>query len=159
MTTQLRATDRVVDLAGRLLTEVDRLAEDLTGEILGGEHAYAESTPTGREQLRAMVRDNLSTLFAALQGRPTTLEAPRAAGRLKATQGIPLAALLHAYRLAGRFVWDRLLATAVDEQSTVQLLHMASDIWAAVDDYSSAAADASGPPSRNSHVATPRPGA
>ncbi|MER6566233.1 helix-turn-helix domain-containing protein [Streptomyces sp. NPDC001093] len=142
MTTQLRATDRVVDLAGRLLTEVDRLAEDLTGEILGGEHAYAESTPTGREQLRAMVRDNLSTLFAALQGRPTTLEAPRAAGRLKAAQGIPLAALLHAYRLAGRFVWDRLLATAVDEQSTVQLLHMASDIWAAVDDYSSAAADA-----------------
>ncbi|MGJ5749627.1 PucR family transcriptional regulator [Streptomyces puniciscabiei] len=142
MTTQPRADDRFVRLVGRLLAEVDRLAEDLTDEILGGEHAYTESTLLGREQLRAVVRDNLTTMFAALQGRPTTLQAPRAAGRLKAAQGIPLAALLHAYRLAGRFVWDRLLAAAVDEESTVQLLHMASGIWAAIDDYSSAAADA-----------------
>ncbi|MGW7821441.1 PucR family transcriptional regulator [Streptomyces puniciscabiei] len=142
MTTQPRAGDRFVHLVGRLLAEVDRLAEDLTDEILGGEHSYAESTLLGREQLRTVVRDNLTTLFAALQGRPTTLQAPRAAGRLKAAQGIPLAALLHAYRLAGRFVWDRLLAAAVDEESTVQLLHMASGIWAAIDDYSSAAADA-----------------
>ncbi|MFF4958756.1 PucR family transcriptional regulator [Streptomyces sp. NPDC001222] len=142
MTTQLRAGDRVVELVGRLLTEVDRLAEDLTDKILGGEHSYAESTLPGRDQLRAVVRDNLSTMFAALQGRPRTLEAPRAAGRLKAEQGIPLAALLHAYRLAGRFIWDRLLAMAVDEESMVQLLHMASDMWAAIDDYSGAAADA-----------------
>lgn len=142
VTTQLRAADRVVELVGRLLTEVDRLAEDLTDEILGGEHSYAESTLLAREQLRSLVRDNLTTMFASLQGRPTTLEAPRAAGRLKAAQGIPLAALLHAYRLAGRFIWDRLLAAAVDEESTVELLHMASDIWAAIDDYSSAAADA-----------------
>ncbi|MFE7955831.1 PucR family transcriptional regulator [Streptomyces sp. NPDC057413] len=142
MTPQLKAGDRVVALVGALLADVDRLADDLTDRILGGEHAYAESTPLGREQLRAVVRDNLATMFTALQGRPTTLQAPRAAGRLKAEQGIPLAALLHAYRLAGRFIWDRLLAAAVDEQSTVQLLHMASDMWAAIDDYSSAAADA-----------------
>ncbi|MFF9817567.1 PucR family transcriptional regulator [Streptomyces sp. NPDC014006] len=142
MTPQLRAGGRVVELVGRLLTEVDRLAEDLTDQILGGEHAYAESTLLGRAQLRAVVRDNLSTMFTALQGRPTTLDAPRAAGRLKAEQGIPLAALLHAYRLAGRFIWDRLLAVAVDEESTVQLLHLASDMWAAIDDYSGAAADA-----------------
>jgi DNA-binding CsgD family transcriptional regulator len=142
VTPQLRAGDRVVGLVGRLLTEVDRLAEDLTDEIRGSEHSYAESTLIGRDQLRAVVRDNLSTIFTALQGRPATLEAPRAAGRLKAEQGIPLAALLHAYRLAGRFIWDRLLAAAVDEESTVQLLHLASDMWAAIDDYSSAAADA-----------------
>ncbi|MEV0976196.1 helix-turn-helix domain-containing protein [Streptomyces sp. NPDC049915] len=142
MTPQLRAGERVVELVGRLLTEVDRLAEDLTDQILGGEHAYAESTLLGRAQLLAVVRDNLSTMFTALQGRPTTLDAPRAAGRLKAEQGIPLAALLHAYRLAGRFIWDRLLAVAVDEESTVQLLHLASDMWAAIDDYSGAAADA-----------------
>ncbi|WP_146075330.1 CdaR family transcriptional regulator [Streptomyces sp. Ru71] len=142
MPTQLKAGDRVVAQVGRLLSEVDRLAEDLTEEILGGEHAYAESTLLGRDRLRAAVRDNLATLFTALQGRPTTLDAPRAAGRMKAEQGIPLAALLHAYRLAGRFIWDRLLSGAVDEESTAQLLHMASDIWVAVDEYSSAADDA-----------------
>ncbi|MFE3323738.1 PucR family transcriptional regulator [Streptomyces sp. NPDC059176] len=140
MTTQLGG-DRVVELVGRLLTEVDRLADELTDRIVGGEHSYAEAL-LDRHQLRTTVHDNLHTLLTALQGRPTTLEAPRAAGRLKAEQGIPLAALLHAYRLAGRFIWDRLLTVAVDEESTNQLLHTASDVWAAIDDYSGAAADA-----------------
>ncbi|WP_314173874.1 PucR family transcriptional regulator [Streptomyces winkii] len=141
MKPQLRPNDQAIELIGGLLTEAGRLAEDLTDEILGGEESYAESTLLSRDQLRTVVRDNLSTMFLALQGRPTTADAPRAAGRLKAEQGIPLEALLHAYRMAGRFLWDRLVNTAVDKQSTVQLLHMASDIWTVIDDYSSVAAD------------------
>ncbi|MCX5188870.1 MULTISPECIES: hypothetical protein [Streptomyces] len=83
------------------------------------------------EQLRAPAHDNLCTLLAALKhgGVPTSMDAPRAAGRLKAEQGIPLAALLHAFRLGGRFIWDRLLAMALGKDSAAWLLHRASDIW------------------------------
>jgi hypothetical protein len=70
------------------------------------------------------------------------MDAPRAAGRLKAEQGIPLAALLHAFRLGGRFIWDRLLAMALGKDSAAWLLHRASDIWLIIDECSSAAAEA-----------------
>ncbi|MDI2124829.1 PucR family transcriptional regulator [Yinghuangia seranimata] len=138
-----RATDdRMAAVFGLLLAEVDPLADALTAEILDGEWAYAESTLLDRGQLRGAVHDNLRALLSTYLGQPPDLDAPRAAGRLKAEQGIPLAALLHAYRLAGRFIWDRLLAVAVDQDSTSELLHMASDMWVAIDEYSSAAAEA-----------------
>ncbi|GJF22669.1 PucR family transcriptional regulator [Streptomyces sp. HO565] len=131
-------------LLGRLLDSVDALTEELTAEILSGEHSYAESTLLRPERLRSTVHDNLCTLLTAVRdgGGATNLDAPRAAGRLKAEQGIPVAALLHAFRLAGRFVWDRLLAMALDEDSTTWLLHRASDIWGIIDECSSAAAQA-----------------
>jgi hypothetical protein len=141
VTTESRTDEHTALLVGRLLGEVDTLTDELTAEIMGGELAYGEGAPIDREQLRTAVRDNLSTLLAALQGRPATLEAARAAGRLKAEHGIPLAALLHAYRMAGRFVWDRLLALTTDAESPARLLTVASRIWGAIDDYSGAAAE------------------
>ncbi|MFD4511033.1 PucR family transcriptional regulator [Streptomyces sp. NPDC058464] len=141
--TTLLADECMAELLDRLLDSVDPLTEELTAEIVDGEHSYAESTQLSHEQLRTAVHDNLRTLLTALRGgAPTDLDAPRAAGRLKAGQGIPLAALLHAYRMAGRFIWDRLLAMALDDDSATQLLHRASDIWAVIDECSSAAAEA-----------------
>lgn len=128
-------------LVGRLLGEVDPLADELTEQIFSGESAYVESAAS-RELVRAAVRDNLRTVLMALSGEPVTLEAPREAGRLKAELGIPLAAVLHAYRLGGRFIWDRLLAAAISSDLTEELLRIASDIWAVIDEQSSAAADA-----------------
>jgi hypothetical protein len=128
-------------LVGRLLSDVDTLTAELTAEIMDGELAYGEGTSISRDQLRTAVRDNLSTLLTALQGHPTTLDAARAAGRLKAERGIPLSALLHAYRMAGRYIWDRLLTLATDEESPARLLTVASRIWGAIDDYSGAAVE------------------
>ncbi|MGP3926778.1 PucR family transcriptional regulator [Streptomyces sp. 8N616] len=144
MTTPPSADARMTDLLDRLLGSVDSLTDDLTAEILNGEHSYAESTLLSHEQLRTAVHDNLCTLLMALKngGVPTNMDAPRAAGRLKAEQGIPLAALLHAFRLAGRFIWDRLLAMALDQDSASWLLHRASDVWLIIDECSSAAAEA-----------------
>lgn len=144
MTTLLGSDACMTHLLDRLLSSVDSLTDDLTAEILSGEHSYAESTLLSHEQLRTAVHDNLCTLLTAVRngGVPTNMDAPRAAGRLKAEQGIPVAALLHAFRLAGRFIWDRLLAMALDEDSTTWLLHRASDIWVIIDECSSAAAEA-----------------
>ncbi|WP_316525486.1 PucR family transcriptional regulator [Kitasatospora brasiliensis] len=142
MSTPLTSDRHVAELVRSLLGAVDPLADALTAEIFSGEYSYAESTLLSRDQLRDVVLENLRTLLAALQGEPMTLDAPRAAGRLKAEQGIPLDALLHAYRLAGRFVWDRLLAAAGGAGAAAQLVPMASDIWMMIDEYSGAAAEA-----------------
>ncbi|MEU9204111.1 helix-turn-helix domain-containing protein [Streptomyces sp. NPDC048332] len=142
MVAELEKDERVAELVGRLLADLGRLSDELTAEIMSGEHVYGERALLDEERLRAVVRDNLRTLLTTLQGGPATLDAPRAAGRLKAEHGIPLAALLHAYRTAGRFVWDRLRALTDDEEIAATLLPIASGLWAAIDSYSSAAADA-----------------
>ncbi|MBN0049250.1 helix-turn-helix domain-containing protein [Streptomyces actuosus] len=141
-TTHIASESRVAGLVTRLLGGVDPLADGLTERILASELAYAANTDLTHEQLRGAVQDNLRTLLAALQGQPMNLDAARAAGRLKAEQGIPLAALLHAFRLAGRYIWDRLLASARDEGIATELLPVASDIWLVIDEFSGAAADA-----------------
>jgi hypothetical protein len=88
------------------------------------------------------VRDNLRVVLLALRGEPITLDAARAAGQLKAELGIPLAAVLHAYRLGGRFIWDRLLSAAQASGCATELLPVASEIWMVIDEASSAAAEA-----------------
>jgi hypothetical protein len=143
MATMTTADARVVALVDGLLRDVDVLADDLTNEILTGDYSYAESTLLTYKQLRESVFDNLQAILLAVRGgKPTPLEAARAAGRLKADQGIPLAALLHAFRIGGRFIWDRVLISAVDPEAATSLLHKASDVWAAVDECSGAAAEA-----------------
>lgn len=133
---------RAAMLVGSLLGAVDPLADELTDEIFEAEQAYSEHELNGYEQVRSAVRNNLRTLLTALAGDPVSLDAAREAGRLKAELGIPLAALLHAYRLGGRFIWDRLLSAADDEGRATELLHIASDVWLIIDEHSSAAADA-----------------
>jgi len=143
MTTVLDAGARVTALVDGLLEDVDTLADELTAEILAGDHSYAESTLLTYKQLRESVHDNLRTILMGVRGgMPTTMEAAQAAGRLKAEQGIPLTALLHAFRLGGRFIWDRVLTTAVDPETANLLLHKASHVWAAIDECSGAAAEA-----------------
>jgi hypothetical protein len=135
-------TARTAGLVGGLLGAVDPLADELTDLIFESERAYSDHERQSHAQIRGAVRNNLRTLLAALDGNAVSLDAAREAGRLKAELGIPLAALLHAYRLGGRFIWDRLLVAAGDEGRATELLHLASDIWLIIDEHSSAAADA-----------------
>jgi hypothetical protein len=142
MQPRLVSEPQVAALVAQLLGAVDPLVDELTESIFLSEAAYTENGRLTHDQLRGAVRDNLRTLLAALRGNPMSLDAAIAAGRLKAGQGIPLAALLHAYRLAGRFIWERLLAAAEEAGCATELLPVASDIWLIIDEFSSAAADA-----------------
>nr|WP_296769826.1 helix-turn-helix domain-containing protein [Rhodococcus sp. (in: high G+C Gram-positive bacteria)] len=130
------------ELAAPLMDEVDALAEELVRRILAAEHAYLESTLLSREQLLDACTSNLTEMIADLAGiRSIRLDAAREAGRLKAEQGVPLAALLHAFRLGGRLVWESLM-TRSDDDAPRALLEMAAQVWALVDVCSDAAAEA-----------------
>ena len=130
------------ELAAPLLDGVEKMADELVRRILSAEHAYAESTLLSPDQLRGACLANITEMIVDLAGeRPVDLDAARAAGRLKAEQGVPLAALLHAFRLGGRLIWEELM-TRSDGDASRTLLGMAAQVWALVDVCSDAAAEA-----------------
>ncbi|MFC9552763.1 PucR family transcriptional regulator [Rhodococcus sp. NPDC056960] len=130
------------DLLGSMLESVEQLSEELVARILSAEHGYVEATLLTPEQLYAACVDNLEAMLGNLSGSaPIRLEAARAAGQLKAEQGVPLAALLHAFRLGGRLIWDELMNRS-EGRATNALLDMAAQVWALVDVYSDSAAEA-----------------
>jgi hypothetical protein len=134
----------VAEIGLRLLDRVDDLTVELTEVIRQAEPFYGASGVVPVEDLRASVRDNLVHILSQLSGRPQPgFEAPRATGRRRAEQGVPLPVILHAYRVAGTFIWSAILAEAAkDEVATSALLQAASELWLIVDDRSGAVTDA-----------------
>lgn len=131
-------------VARTLLAQVDDLTAELVGRIRTGDHAYAESTALTDTELGSVVRDNLVAVLGQLSGSiGRRLQPATVVGRFKAELGVPLAAVLHAYRLAGRLLWERALVTATDKSLDV-LPQLGSEMWRIIDDYSGAAADAYG---------------
>ncbi|MFI8565434.1 PucR family transcriptional regulator [Rhodococcus sp. NPDC078407] len=140
--TEIELHPSPTELAATMLDGVDDLASELVRRILGAEHAYLESTLLTPEQLYEAARSNLASMLGKLSGRaPMQLESAQTAGRLKAEQGVPLAALLHAFRLGGRLLWDELMMRS-DGRASHALLDMAAQVWALVDVYSDEAAEA-----------------
>lgn len=130
------------DLAGALLDSLPELSEALTEKIVVAESSYLASTTLTRDELYVTCRDNLGAMLDRLAGRgPVRLDAAQAAGRLKAESGVPLAALLHAFRLGGRMIWEQLM-THADGRGTRALLDTAAQLWDLVDICSDAAAEA-----------------
>ena len=123
-----------------LVDSVDALAEGVVDQILAGENAYAEN-PMSRELLYSIVNENISALLATLAGTTDSLAAARRAGRIKAEHGIPMASLLHAYRLAGLQLWDEMMARSVGTKRAEVLLHLSSDVWGIIDRFSGAAVE------------------
>ncbi len=123
-----------------LVDSVDSLAEGVVDQILAGENEYAEN-PMSRELLYSIVNENISALLATLAGTTDSLAAARRAGRIKAEHGIPMASLLHAYRLAGLQLWEEMMARSVGTQRTEVLLHLSSDVWGIIDRFSGAAVE------------------
>ena len=128
------------ELFEELLNDVPALTSRVVTGIRAGEHAYLEAA-LREEALHEIVSENLYALLATLAGTLDSLDAPRKAGRLKAELGIPMASLLHAYRLAGLTLWDEMVARAEGTAASEALLHVSSEVWGILDVFSTVAAD------------------
>jgi len=115
---------------------VDRIVR----QIFDNDAAYQQSEISS-EGLREIVADNISALLAELGGGRGSLAPARSAGRAKAESGIPMASLLHAYRLAGIEVLRAISVEATAAGETAVVLDTVETLWDVVDRYSSAAAD------------------
>jgi PucR C-terminal helix-turn-helix domain/GGDEF-like domain len=134
----------VAAIGERLLGRVDELAAELTEVIRQAEPFYRAEGLVPVDDLRASIRDNLGHILSQLSNHPLPgLEPPRATGRRRAEQGVPLPVVLHAYRVAGKFIWAAVLAEAAgDEAATTALLHAGSELWLIIDNHSGSVTDA-----------------
>lgn len=141
----VRGTDvdpEVRALSRRLLPEADqlglRIAERLREEI----PFYAENPVLGFDEVVASCADNVRHILGRLAGElDVSLDRPRLTGTTRADQGAPYAAVLQAFRIGGRFIWETLVERAEPEARDVLLL-AAADIWAVTDDLAASVTDA-----------------
>lgn len=128
-------------LAAALADSVEALTDVLVGRIAAADPSYGESGLLTADQLYRTCLENLTAVIEALSGTgPLRLQPARAAGRLKAEQGIPVASLLHAYRLGGRLIWEELTNWSAGP-GDARLHELATRLWELVDLYSDAAVE------------------
>ena len=128
-------TSRLVDLAPLLLEQLDAMTDRMVDVLSRTEPAYRDLIAGSEEELRRSTRDNLEHGLLALVGAPVAdrpaLHGAREIGRRRAAQGIPLEAVLRAYRLGGQVTWEALLkvsALAGGRHDTL-LLQVAGTVW------------------------------
>ncbi|MER5837208.1 helix-turn-helix domain-containing protein [Streptomyces sp. NPDC002130] len=140
---------RVLHRSARvLLDDLPDLTDRLLAVLREQEPAYRcsledDHAATWQEVYRSL-RYSVTSL---LDPRGTREAAHRCTWRIgvtRAEQGLPLDALLHAFRLGGSLVWQRLVEeTTRSEPEDIRLLvHVATDVWNFVDEHCTLVADA-----------------
>ena len=131
-----------------LMTRVDVLADRLVAALDAEEHGYRATGSVPPEELHRSCRDNilavLQILGDAIPSGMDVLEAPRAAGRRRARQRLPLDAVLDSFRIGGRVIWQDLAgeARSCGPAATDAVLDAATSVWEVVDRVSSEVAEA-----------------
>lgn len=132
----------LVDLAPLLLGQLDAMTDRVLDVLARTEPAYRDflaGSAGSEEELRRTTRDNLEHGLLALVGAPVPdrpfLHGARETGRRRAGQGVPLEAVLRAYRLGGQVTWEALLAVSAQAggRHDTLLLQVAGTIWRAND--------------------------
>ncbi|MGW0912658.1 PucR family transcriptional regulator [Streptomyces sp. NPDC002784] len=140
---------RVLHRAARsLLDDLPDLTEHLVGLIQEQETAYrtaleCDYAGTWQEVHRSL-RHSVLSLLDPRGNRDAARRCSWKIGVRRAEQGVPLDALLHAFRLGGSLVWQRLVEeTSRTAPEDVRLLvHVATDMWNFVDEHCTLVADA-----------------
>ncbi|MBB5908623.1 PucR family transcriptional regulator [Actinoalloteichus hymeniacidonis] len=133
--------------AAVLLGELDELTDRLVGSLREQESAYRAAV-VDPDELWQEVHESLENNVRAFLRPKETRESARLCswriGAQRAEQGMPLDALLHAFRLGGRIVWQGLVETATrrEPEQAHLLVHVAADVWNFVDEHSGLIAEA-----------------
>ncbi len=136
-------------LTTAMLEDLDALADRLTLMVLRAEPSYAElgvSAPDAlRENLRANLERGVQLLGGFIPDGVDPNDTSRDTGRKRAREGVPLEAVLHAYRLGGQVIWEGLLSTSRDRfrgRYDRELLDASGWGWRVIDAGSAALVDA-----------------
>ena len=127
---------RIVAVCQELLDQLEVFTLEVVHLIRQEEPYYVEVITM--RQLVDSVRPNVVGLLQSVMSNETnTLAAPRRTGRTRAEQQVPLAIVLHAYRLGALHIWNSLVKRCGDDQRVSRaLLDSASALWTALDVYS-----------------------
>ncbi|MGQ0465809.1 MAG: PucR family transcriptional regulator [Sporichthyaceae bacterium] len=131
---------RVAALGRALLTRSDEIGAEMAHQILATVPAYAGGALVSPDVLRASCVEQSHAILQAVGNDPGVFATrARAIGRSRAAAGVPLTAVMDAFRLGGRLIWSELsaLALAEDEPAPV-LVRAATDMWAVLDAFTHA---------------------
>jgi hypothetical protein len=126
--------ERIAAVAGRVEAELDDLVERITAAI----HEEIPTYRTGlvpRDDLRHSVLRNIQALLVGLAERrvPRTdeVEIRRELGTRRALQGLPVDAVIQAYHVGYRELWQTLVRAVPDDEpeTATQLLQAATLVW------------------------------
>jgi hypothetical protein len=126
---------RLTELAPLLLDQLDAMTDRMIEVLLRTEPAYRDVLAHREEEMRESTRGNLEQglhlLIGAASGNErTSLREARDVGRRRAAQGIPLEAVLRAYRLGGQVTWEALLEVSRrSNRHDTLLLEVAGSVW------------------------------
>ncbi|MFD9443479.1 PucR family transcriptional regulator [Streptomyces sp. NPDC060006] len=139
---------RVLHRSARiLLNNLPELTDRLVAALREREPAYRtalDSDPTGTwQEVHRSLRHSVGSLIDPRSTRDAALRCSWKIGASRAEQGLPLDALLHAFRLGGSLIWQALVEeTSRTAPEDVRLLvHVAADVWNFVDEHCTLVAD------------------
>ncbi|MFD6532253.1 PucR family transcriptional regulator [Streptomyces sp. NPDC060184] len=124
-----------------LLEELPELTERLVEALYEQEPGYRTAIESSRadiwQEVHHSLRHNVGSLIQPREFREAAHRTTRWIGGVRAEQGVPLDAVLHAFRLGGAMVWQGLVdETARRDPEDVRLLvHVAADVWNFVDEH------------------------
>ncbi|QNE77955.1 PucR family transcriptional regulator [Streptomyces finlayi] len=135
--------------AARVLIEslpelTDRLVEALREQEPAYRTAIENEPAEVWQEVNHSLRHNVGSLIQPREFRDAAHRTSRWIGEARAKQGVPLDAVLHAFRMGGAMVWQDLVdETARRHPEDIRLLvHVAADVWNFVDEHCAVVADA-----------------
>lgn len=139
----------VLHRAARVLIEAlpeltDRLVEALREQEPAYRSAIEADGAEIWQEVHHSLRHNVGSLIQPREFREAAHRTSRRIGEVRAEQGLPLDAVLHAFRMGGAMVWQDLVDdTARRHPEDIRLLvHVAADVWNFVDEHCGVVADA-----------------
>ena len=136
---------QVRELASLLVHRLDEVGRDVTSSVRANVEFYKINQVVPEAELLASTIDNIRFLFGSLDGGEPFDTTPAAAtGTRRAAAGVPLPAVMAAFRVASHTLWDTMVEVA-DGHSAISrdaLLQATAMMWQAQDVYTDAMADA-----------------
>src|SRR5271169_2520695 len=103
----------IVELSKLMLARAPELGAALADRLFREIDAYRDGTVVTRDEVRASCEANLTFVFDSLAGHADVDVSPAEyTGTARALAGAPLPAVMTAYRIGFRFMWEETLATA-----------------------------------------------
>ena len=102
----------IVELSKLMLVRAPELGQELADRLFREIDAYRAGTVVTKGEVAASCEANLTFVFHSLSGHGDVDVSPAEnAGTARALVGLPLPAVMTAYRIGFRFMWEETLAT------------------------------------------------
>ncbi len=135
----------LVEIVRGQLHRLPELADQLASLLGEKDEFYRRLDATSPRELRKVCEVNLARAFDAfIEAREVDLETVRKTGRAQARLGIPLSAVLRAFRIAGTFAYEGIIDRVAPPRvlTPEQLIPVNAMVWQIIDAFSDVIADA-----------------